>query len=284
MKLLINCCLLFLFFISPAFACNPNIPAQRIITLAPNLAALVAQAGAGEKLVGVSKATTFPVSAVSLPQVASASGVDIENIVALHPDLIIAWQEGTSLRAVQALKDLNFCVLDLSFKKFSDIAIALQKIGVRAGTVQQANLATQQFNQDLKNLNARYGTQKPLRVFYESWNEPLMTLTDQTLAGQAIAVCGGENIFAKAQGMAPMVDMETVMAMNPDVIVSDLPGVQARFNKWPTLQAVKLNHVILLPEGLLAQSDTRMIAGIQVLCEHLALVRKSRLGYTHSTA
>src|SRR5687768_4934531 len=109
-------------------------PAQRIVALAPSLAEMAHAAGAGERLVGVSRHSDFPPAVRSLPQVGDAVRVDLERIAALKPDLILAWRSGNSPGDVERLERLGYPAYVSEPRRLADIARQVRAIGTLAGT------------------------------------------------------------------------------------------------------------------------------------------------------
>ena len=110
--------------------------AERIVSLAPHTTELLFAAGAGSKIVGVSEFSDYPSEATKLPSVGSSMQLDIERIVALKPDLIIAWQSGNHARQVERLRKLGYPVFYSEPHRLDDIASTLEKLGTLAGSEQ----------------------------------------------------------------------------------------------------------------------------------------------------
>ena len=258
-----------LFCFLPVFA-----QAYRIVTLAPNLAAIVQQAGAGRDLVAVSVDTHYPKRASSLPIVASVSSVNVEKIVSLKPDLVIAWRGGNLLGPVKKLKSLDVPVVAFSFNHFKDISKAIRTVGKLAKTQEIAGQAANKFDRVIRTFRSHYAHQKQVRVFYQVWMEPLMTVTNRTMIGQSIQLCGGLNIFGRAEGESPSVDIEEVVRRNPEAMIGNYPEWEKLWKKWTKIKAVKAKNLFTISDSYLSESDARMVLGIQVLCDDLAIARK----------
>ncbi|MEN9544761.1 MAG: hypothetical protein RLZZ598_1594, partial [Pseudomonadota bacterium] len=170
--------------------------ARRVVSLAPHLTEIVYAAGGGAALVGVSRYSNYPAAANRLPQVGDAYALNLEAIAALKPDLVLLWGNGTSERAKAQLRALRIPVYESEIHSVEGIAEALRSIGVLLGTEAVARQAAQQLRADWRQLGEQYAQRPPVRVFYQLWHEPLMTLNGEHLISDAIRICGGVNVFA----------------------------------------------------------------------------------------
>lgn len=256
-------------------------PAKRIISLAPHVTELLYAAGAGDRLVGVVEHSDYPPAAKKLPRVGSYNALDLERIVALRPDLLVMWQSGTLQSPVQKLRKMGIPVYASEPRKLEDIARNLRQLGILAGTEKTARAASNQFLNTLKKLRTRYRTKKPVWVFYQIWNRPLMTINGKHMISQIIELCGGRNIFSGLSALAPKISLEAVLAKNPQVIVGGSvakanPNWKKDWNKWPQLSAVKNQDIFYVNPDHLQRHTPRILQGAEALCRKLEDVRERR--------
>ncbi|HEC20554.1 MAG TPA: cobalamin-binding protein [Gammaproteobacteria bacterium] len=256
-------------------------PAQRIISLAPHVTELLYAAGAGNRLVGAVEYSDYPEAAKSLPRVGSYNAVDLERIIALKPDLVVVWQSGTLKGSVQKLRQMGVPVFASEPQTLEDIAQNLRRLGQLAGTDKTASAAAERFLTGLNRLRARYGHSEPVSVFYQVWQQPLMTIGGRHMISQVIELCGGRNIFAGLSALAPRVSLESVLAKNPQVIVGggvteNNPQWKEYWQQWPQIRAVKNSHVYSVNPDLLQRQTPRILLGAEVLCEQLEQVRNKK--------
>ncbi len=252
-------------------------PAQRIISLAPSLTELLFVAGAGNRIVGVSEFSDFPPQAQGLPVVGRYDLLDMEAIVAFGPDLIIAWQSGNPQAAVQRLIDLGFNVYLAEPRTLASIAQQIDNFGQLAGTQNTSDAAVRYFNEQLAALTARYANAAPVSVFYQVWNEPLISVGGNELINDIISLCGGRNIFAD-QGLAPKISIEAVLSRNPQAIIASgmdiaRPQWLDDWLRWPQLQAVEKDHLYFIPPDLVQRHSLRVLSGALQMCAQLEQVR-----------
>jgi iron complex transport system substrate-binding protein len=252
-------------------------PAQSIISLAPHITELLFAAGAGEAVVGVTEFSDYPEPARSLAQVGGGGGLDLEAIIALQPDLVVAWQSGNPLGQVERLQSLGITVFFSEPRRLEDVPATLQRLGRLAGTGSVAGAQADRFKRRYVELHDKYAQRTKVSVFYQIWDQPLMTLNGEHLFSDVVRLCGGENIFDALPALAPQIDVEAVLQANPDVIVvaadaGDSP-LLAAWQRWPGLQAVKQGHVYAMPRDQLVRHSPRILDGAEHLCELLDAVR-----------
>lgn len=254
-----------------------NAPAQRAVALSPHLAELVFAAGAGAKLVGVMRYSEYPPAAAALPVIGDAFALNLEAIAALRPDLLLLWQSGVNPRQQQRLPALGLPIYRNETGTVEAIADTLRRLGRLFGTEAAAEAAAAQTEARWAALRARYAQRPPVRVFYQLWHEPLMTISRDHLIHQAIGACGGINVFADQAALTPTVSWEAAVAANPQVVLTGSSAEEpARLQGWarfPRVEAVRRGHVIALDDQRLAQMTPRFVDGALVLCEAIDRAR-----------
>ena len=256
-------------------------PARRIVTLAPHATELLYAAGAGDRLVGTVEYSDYPPAAKKVPRVGSYDRFDLEAISALKPDLIIAWESGNPAAQVGKLKALGLTVYTTQPNRMDDVAGQLERYGRLAGSEVVADAAAAQFRQRLERLRRTYAGKPPVRVFYQIWINPLMTVGGPQIISDAIRLCGGENVFGHLPQMAPTVSVEAVLAADPEAIVATGMG-DARpewlddWNKWPRMTAVRRGNLYHIDPDLMQRHTPRILDGAEQLCAQLDTARSRR--------
>ena len=255
-------------------------PAKRIISLAPHNTENLFAAGAGALLVGATQYSDYPEAAKKVPRVGGYTGLDLETIIALKPDLIIAWDSGNRREDVNRLRSLGFPVYLSEPRELEDIASEIDALGILAGTTQTALQSANRFRSRLQQLRRRYRGLEPVRVFYEIWHRPLMTINGKQLISKALTLCGGQNVFAGLSVLAPTVDTEAVLAANPDAIITSMKSTQQNhhwlenWRRWPQLSAVAYDNLYFVPPDLLQRQGPRILQGVEHLCKTIAQARQ----------
>lgn len=249
---------------------------ERIVSLAPNLTELAFAAGAGDRIVGTAEYSDHPPEARRVPRIGDAFRVDVERIVALDPQLVLAWTTGTPPATIQRLRSLGLNVREFELQRLADIPRTVRELGALAGSEARAEHAASAFEAAVAELAAHHRESKPLRVFLQVNSRPLYTVNGRQLMSEVLEVCGGRNVFEDLNQLAPQVSLEAVIARNPDVIVvtdDGEPGALDEWRKWTHLEAVRTDNLYQLPASDLAQASTRLADGAAMLCRVLETAR-----------
>jgi len=253
-------------------------PAQRIVSLAPHATELVFAAGGGSRVIGVSATSDWPPAARTLPQVGDARAIDLERIVALHPDLVVTWPY-TAPGEVARLRARGIAVFTTDPRTIDGIADDLERLGTLLGTGESARVRADALRAQLAERRRASAGRRRLTVFYEIWPSPLFTIGGGHLISQAIEACGGRNVFASLALPAPTVSVEAVLAAKPDVIVAAAddglrPDWLGDWRRWPALPAVATGNLLVVDGNLLHRPGPRFIDGVEQLCAVLDEARK----------
>jgi iron complex transport system substrate-binding protein len=253
-------------------------PARRIVALAPSITELVFAAGAGARLVGVARFSDYPAAAVTIPQIGDASRIDLERVLSLKPDLIVAWRSGNHAADFDRLEQLGFTVYVAEPGTLAAIPRLLRALGLLAGSVAEAEQAAGAFERGIAALRARYGERGRVRVFYEIWHQPLMTVNGQHMISDVIALCGGSNVFAAAPALTPMVSLESVIAAQPQVVLGGSSAVTPADFAAPWAHdagyaALKNVRAMYVDPDFIQRQTPRILQGAQTVCAHLETVR-----------
>ncbi|MGD0405406.1 MAG: cobalamin-binding protein [Candidatus Bathyarchaeia archaeon] len=250
---------------------------QRIISLAPSNTQIVFAIGAGNKVVGVTDYDHYPynftawIAAGNMTSVGGFSTPNKETIASLHPDLILA----TSINDpdVVTLRNLGYKVLVLNPNNVTGVLQDISLVGRATGADQNATALVDTINNQISAITAKIAAAnetKPL-VYYEVWNDPLMSAGSTSFINDVIVKAGGQNIFGNETQQYPTVSSETIVQKNPDVILlpTDManPGeapfygsvnqVKARPG-WNAINAVKNNRVVVVDGDLFAEAGPRI--------------------------
>jgi len=252
--------------------------AQRIISLSPNTTEILFHIGAGEKIVGADEYSNYPQAANKIVRVNNHAAANYELILSLKPDLVIAWQSGNGVKIISRIRELNIPVFVVETASLEDIPDLYRRLGQLSGYADQANTQAEKFSQRLNQLRKSYSSKKDIRVFYQIWNEPLMTLNGDHMVTDMIELCGGVNVFSDAAALVPYINIESVVAANPQIIISggnnktDLLD-SGFWRKWSGISAVKNQHLYAIPSDLLQRHSDRILDGTGLMCEYIDLVR-----------
>jgi len=255
-------------------------PSPRIVSLAPNLTEIAYSAGAGHALVGTVEYSDYPAAARKLPRVGDAWRVDMERLLALHPDVVLVWPSGTPGSVIEQLRRLGLKVESVPTYRLADVPAALRRIGAMAGSAALAEEAAAEFERDVAAQRASHAGLKPLSVFIEIDDEPVYTVNGEHIISEVVQLCGGRNVFAKLPQIAPPIALESVLEADPQVIVSTDDTIEdpvGQWARWPRLTAVRAKTIYSLPSDLVTRATPRLAEGVRATCAALDDARR-RLG------
>lgn len=247
------------------------VSAQRIISLAPHITEILFEVGAGEQVVGTVNYSNYPEEAMRIPQVGGYNRLDLEAILQLQPDLILGWESGNSTAEIERLRALGLPIRLSEPHRLEDIATLMEQFGALTGHVEQGRQRAELYRQRLQQLRSRYTNRPPVTVFYQVWNQPLITINGEQVISDVIALCGGINVFADLSGLSPRISVEAVLQRNPQVIIAS--GMDASRPEWldewrryPVLGAVAGDNLYHVPPDILQRHGPRLVDGAEQLC------------------
>ncbi|MGO3412286.1 MAG: vitamin B12 ABC transporter substrate-binding protein BtuF [Kluyvera intermedia] len=240
--------------------------APRVISLSPANTELAFAAGITP--IGVSAWSDYPAEAKNIEQVASWQGINLERIVALHPDLVLAWKEGNAERQVNQLRALGITVLWVDNHRIEDIAASLRQLAKWSPAPDKAEHAAAALLRDYTQLKAQYANAPKKRVFMQFGFNPIFTSNKSAIQNQVLEICGGENIFADSRVSWPQVSREQVLMRQPQAIVaagdeSQIPKIQHYWASQLTIPIIPLNS------DWFERASPRIILAAKQLCTAL---------------
>jgi iron complex transport system substrate-binding protein len=256
-------------------------PAQRIVALAPSITELVFAAGGGERLVGVARFSDYPAAARRITQVGDASRVDLERLLSLRPDLVIGWQSGNHAADIDRIEGLGFKVYVAEPSTLAAIPRLLREMGTLAGSDAVAQRAAQEFERGINALRERYAARIKLRVFYEIWHAPLMTVNGRHIISDVIRLCGGANVFAAATSLTPLVSVESVIAAQPQAVIGGSSATTpdefaAQWRRYENFARLRNVPVMFVDPDFIQRQTPRILQGAETICRRLDEVRSAR--------
>ena len=255
-------------------------PAERIVSLAPHITENLFAAGIGHRVVGVVSYSDFPAEARNIPPVGGYDNFDTEQVLAMQPDLVVAWKEGNQFHQVERLMDLGLTVFVNEPEQLEDVAADIARFGILGGREHAARAVAQEYMNGLSRLRDRYSGLEQVSVFYQVWPNPLITVTDRQIIGNVIRMCGGSNIFAGLGTPTPQVGKEAVLAKNPDTIIASgmdeaRPEWLDEWKHWSFLKAARYGNLFFIDPDIIQRHTPRILLGSRQLCEVLERARKN---------
>lgn len=257
------------------FAKSPNLLAkesQRIIALSPHAVEMLYAIGAGDRIIGTVEWADFPLEAKSIERIGNYAGVNIERVVELKPDLIVAWRSGNKLADLNKLESLGIKMFYSKPESIENIGEDLMELGRLTGLTLSAKTVIEKVSEKHTKIIKRYQETKPVKVFYQLWHDPLRTVGPKSWINRLISDCNAENIFNDTDSDYPLVSLESVLIKNPQVII--IPSHSGKtddtkniWRKWKRISAVANQQIYNMNGDLLHRYSPRAVDGLEQLCE-----------------
>ncbi len=251
-------------------------PPQRIVSLSPGATAMLFAAGGGARVVGTPEFSEEPAAARDIARIGDSHGFDLEKILALHPDVVVAWTGAFSAAQLQQFERAGLSVYRHRVARLDDLPVALRRLGSLLDTAPVANAAADALQSRIAALRTQYQRKLKPRVLLQIWDHPVYTLGGEQLISDAIEACGYQNLYAELRAAAPAVSLESVAARDPDVIVavaSDGHSAQDWLNQWralPKLSAVRHGRLLSFVDARLSRLGPEAVSATESLCAQLA--------------
>lgn len=249
----------------------------RIVSLAPGATEMLFAAGAGHQVIATVEYSDEPSAARSVPRIGDVAAVDMERLVALHPDVVVLWAAGGNPAQREKIASLRIPIYEQQVARLADIPPAVRRLGMLAGTQAAAERAAQGLQARLAALTATYGGRTARRpsVLLQVWNRPIYTVGGKHLMSDALELCGARNVFADLPEAGPVIDTESVIARDPDIIVAAAPAGEgaswvADWKQLKSLSAVRNGRVVNFEDQALSRLGPSVIDATEALCRTLA--------------
>jgi iron complex transport system substrate-binding protein len=261
-------------------------PPLRIISLAPGATEMLFAAGAGDQIVATVDYSDEPPAAKRIPRIGDVTAIDMEKLVALHPDVVVVWPGGGNPAQIESIARLGIPLYRQQVDRLADLSASLRRLGALAGTSATADRAAREVDAHLARLASEYGGhlatgaqvgtggQRGPTVLLEVWNRPIYTIGGRQLISDVVQVCGARNLFADLPDRSPVIDVEAVIARDPDIIVATPPPGEGEswLNEWKrygSLKAVRTGRLIAFDDPRLIRLGPSIVDATEALCRQL---------------
>lgn len=248
---------------------------RRIVSLAPSTTEMLFAAGLGDRLVATVAYSDEPPAAKQVPRIGDVTAVDIERLVALHPDLVVAWPGGGNPVQIEKIAQLGIPIYRQQVNRLADLPVSLRRLGALASDRSVADRAAAKLEESLAHLAHEYGSGKHPTVLLEVWNHPLYTVGGTHLMSDTLSACGARNVFGDLKELGPVVNTEAVIARNPDIIVAAAPPGEGNswlqdWKRFGSLNAVRNGRLIAFEDQRLSRLGPSVVSATEGLCKALA--------------
>jgi iron complex transport system substrate-binding protein len=261
---------------------------RRIISLAPGATEMLFAAGVGDRLIATVDFSDEPAAAKRVPRIGDVTAVDMERLVALRPDVVVAWPGGGNPAQIEKITQLGIPIYRQQVNRLSDLPASLRRLGALAPDGSVAEQAAGALAAQLARIAREYGggihvaggpaASALPTVLLEVWNRPIYTVGGKQLMSDALTYCGVRNVFGDLQELGPIIDTEAVIARNPDIIVAAPPPGEgaswlAEWRRFGSLKAVQTGRLIAFEDQRLSRLGPSVVLATEALCEALAASR-----------
>lgn len=269
-------------------------PAKRIVALAPHIVENLFSAGLGNQVVAAVDYSDYPPEALAIPRVGGYADFSIETILSFKPDLVVGWASGYKgfAQLQDKLEALGVALFVDEPKDLRSISRSIERFARLGGTWDTqaaANSASasvvrqrvENFLNSERILRDKYKEvlHRP-KVFYQIWHDPLQTLGGEHIVSSLIELCGGQSIFSDSLLIAPQVNIESIIARDPSLIVftaedEQLNTINSFWEQWPVISAVEQQNIFPVNSDWLSRHTLRMMDGVDQLCSFIEITRRS---------
>jgi iron complex transport system substrate-binding protein len=252
----------------------PAVP-TRIISLAPGATEMLFAAGAGKHVIATVEYSDEPAAAKQVPRIGDVVAIDMEKLVALRPEVAVVWPGGGNPAQIEEISRMGIPLYRQQVNTLADLAGSLRRLGALAGTSDAAERAARDVEVRLATLAHTYDNGRHPTVLLEVWNHPIYTVGGTHLMSDALKICGARNVFGDLREFGPVIDVEAVVARNPDIIVAAAPPGAgpdwlADWKRFTTLRAVRAGNLIAVEDPRLVRMGPSIVDATESLCKVLA--------------
>jgi iron complex transport system substrate-binding protein len=253
----------------------PDSP-RRIVSLAPNITEILFAVGAGDTVVGTSLFTNYPPGAEKIPMVGSYIKPNLERIIELAPDLVIATADGEKKAEINRLSSLGIPVYIINPKDLAGVVRTVREIGALVGRRESADAVASAMERRIAVVRERVGGLPKVRALLVLSMNPLVTMSARTFQDELIGAAGGINIAAGESIRYPTLSMEAVIVRAPEVIVmttmshdEDYHALTAEWSRFGSIPAVKEGRVFVVDSDIVDRPSPRIVEGLEALARLL---------------
>jgi iron complex transport system substrate-binding protein len=253
-----------------------EVQSPRIVSMAPNLTEILFALGLGDHLAAVTRNCDYPPAAADKPDIGTFWQPDIERIVAVRPELLVALDIPQHQAIVSRFRQQGCACLSLQIDTLEQLAPAIRQIAAATDHRREGELVIQGLDNKLKVFSSRALTVRP-RVLWVVQRDPLRVAGTKTFIGDLIRLAGGVNAVGPTIYDYPPIGAEELLAAAPEVIIepSDNPDSseqksQADFwSRYPALPAVQNHRLYLIPSAIVSRLGPRIPDAVAEIADRI---------------
>jgi len=259
--------------------------AKTIISLAPSITEILFDLGLNEEIAGVTDFCDYPEAVLSKPRIGGFVNPNIEKIVSLKPDLIIATRDGNRMETIHRLNDLGFSVYVVNPKGIDGVIKTIQNIGEIVGRVNQSRKIIKKIMINKEDVVTRTRSLRKPKVFFQVGYAPIVTVGKDTLADDLIRLAGGRSISENESLNYPTYSIEAILSKAPEIIIvssmnskTDYLNLVEMWQNWKSIPAVKKKAIYVVDSNLVDRPTPRIVEGLETMVRmiHPEILREKR--------
>lgn len=259
-------------------ATNVNASPKRVVTLIPSLGELASEIlESTDTIVGVSEFTDYPASLKSKKTVGPYSKVNLEAVLELRPDLVLASTDGNLKDQIDRLRELKIPVLVVNTSRIQQIEESITQVAQALARPEKGKSLLEKFKKDIQAIRERAKKRNPVQVLLQIGDEPLVVVGGDSFLSEALEIVGAKNVYADLKLAYPRISYEDVVKRNPERILvfalSDDPVVFEKmvkqWGRFPGMRSVKGRGITVLKADELLRPGSRLIHGLILLEKEL---------------
>jgi len=251
---------------------------QRIVSLAPSNTEMLFYLGLGDRVVGDTTYCDYPEEAKQVAKVGGFKDPSLEKIVSLKPDLVLA--TGMHAELIKSMEDAGLTVIVLKPNTIEEIINSIQLIGRVAGVENKAITLTNGLKDRVNAVSQKVAAVSPAQkptVYYELWDEPIMSVGKNSLIGEIIRLAGGNNIADNSAEQYPQLSEEVIIARNPQIMLNSyghdakiITAAEIATRKgWKDVAFVKSGRIYTIDSDRLTIAGPRIVEGLEQMAAYL---------------
>lgn len=247
---------------------------ERIVSLSPSLTELLFALGAGDRVVGRTRWSTYPSEAQEVPSVGDGLDPNLEIVTARRPDLVVFYHTPANAAAIARLDDLGIASLSVRLDRLDDVGPAIQLLGRVTGDSLRADSLANAFHRELEGWRQRSFEQRP-DVLLLAWDAPPVVIGGGSFLSEIVALAGGRNVFDDLRQPSATVSIEAIAARAPAVVLlveESEPTVVGR-PEWETVAAVRERRFVRVHGSEFSWPSLRAGQALAQLAAALATTR-----------
>lgn len=245
---------------------------QKIVSLSPSNTEVIFALGLEDRLVGVTEYCNYPLEALEKEIVGGFSTPNIERIMELQPDLIIA--STIHAEEIPRMEELGMNVLVIESSTLIDLYTSMSLVAEVTGVTSNGEALIASIQQRIQAVEAvvsQIPAEDRVLVYYEVYSDPLMSAGKQAFINEIISLSGGINIFGDIDESYPQISAEVVADRQPEVILyPDYHGtaetvIQAMVSRpgWESVPAVISGSVFAIADDSFARPGPRVVEAVE---------------------